>query len=163
MDKARFQETVAILSAMIIPVVLIMATLSLILSTSTRSGKVIDRVRELLKMINPDYNNQSGKKDLDEEMHHTLDVLRMMAIRSKFLQQSLWFQYLALCDFFATSIFLAIIKLTPLNFYAVPLVLGLIGIVLLFGASIMLVFESRYAVRALNKELKIAFKKFDAL
>ncbi|WP_028982492.1 DUF2721 domain-containing protein [Sporocytophaga myxococcoides] len=161
MDKDKFQETVAILSAMIIPVILIMATLSLILSTSTRSGKVIDRVRELLKIINLDYNSKSQKINSDEETRHTLEILHMMAIRSKYLQQSLWFQYLALCDFFATSIFLAIIKLTPLNFYAVPLVLGLIGVVLLFGASVMLVFESRYAVNALNKELKVAFKKFD--
>lgn len=161
MDKVKFQETVSILSAMIIPVVLIMATLSLIISTSTRSAKVMERVRELLNTKKLDHSSKSDKIDLDEETYHTLEILRMMAIRSKYLQQSLWFQYLALCDFFATSIFLAIIKLTPLNFYAVPLILGLIGIVLLFGASIMLAFESRYAVDALNKELRIAFKKFD--
>lgn len=161
MDKAKFQETLAILSAMIIPVFLIMATLSLILTTSTRAGKVMDRVRELINLINQDYNNKPENKEIKKETRYSIDVLRIMAIRSKFLQHSLWFQYLALCDFFATSIFLAVIKLTPLNFYAVPLVLGLIGIVLLFGASIMLVFESRYAVKGLNKELKIAFKRID--
>ncbi|MCR6640876.1 MAG: DUF2721 domain-containing protein [Sporocytophaga sp.] len=161
MDKAKFQETLAILSAMIIPVFLIMATLSLILTTSTRAGKVMDRVRELINLINQDYNNKPENKEIKKETRYSIDVLRIMAIRSKFLQHSLWFQYLALCDFFATSIFLAVIKLTPLNFYAIPLVLGMIGIFLLFGASIMLVFESRYAVKGLNKELKIAFKRID--
>jgi hypothetical protein len=162
MDQVKFQDTIGILSAMIIPVVLIMATLSLILTTSTRAGKVMDRVRELINLINQDYNNKPENKEIKKETRYSIEVLRIMAIRSKFLQHSLWFQYLALCDFFATSIFLAVIKLTPLNFYAVPLVLGLIGIVLLFGASIMLVFESRYAVKGLNKELKIAFKKIDS-
>ena len=41
-------STLAVLSAMITPAVMILATSSLILTTTNRLGRIVDRVRELL-------------------------------------------------------------------------------------------------------------------
>lgn len=158
MQKISFEETLMTLSAMVIPVVLIMATLSLILTTSQRSGKVMDRVRILIDVIN-DFKTTKTKEEIQKEFVMTFLNLEIMAKRSKFLQLSLWFQYLALTDFLATSVCLSAIKFFKLDYNHVPLFLGFIGIILLFGASIMLGIESRIAVRALNIELNEAFKK----
>lgn len=158
MESLTFPETVSIISNMVLPVVLILATLNLISTTSQRSGKVMDRVRELLTSITVCNTQNTQQQDADT----TIRILKILAKRSRFLQRSLWFQYLALCDFLATSGCLAIFKLLEFTRTEVPLLLGFLGILLIFCASIMLGFESRIAIKGLEIELKEAFREINS-
>lgn len=145
--------TIGVLSAMITPAVMILATGSLILTTTNRLVRVIDRVREML----PEFEKQA---DLDmhdersvEKRAMMFDQLERATIRARLIQTALTRLYTALGFFLATSVALGIISLTHLSVAWPALLLGLIGVALLFYASILLILESRISLAATYAEM----------
>ena len=142
-----------VLSAMVTPAILIMACGSLILTTSSRLIRAVDRAREYM----PEMERLAEERDSDEmtEQKHAmmLDQLSKLTKRARYLQRALAQLYGALGVFVATSVAIGVIALSGMHFAWIPLVLGFIGAGLLFNASALLIIESRIALAATFAEM----------
>jgi len=139
--------TLGVLSAMITPAVLILASGSLCLTTSSRLIRAVDRVRDLLPLM------ESLTVDDDARRAMLINQLTKTTLRARMLQHALSLLYSAIGMFVATSVSIGVIALLALQTAWFPLLLGFIGAGLLFSASILLIVESRIAIRALYAEM----------
>jgi hypothetical protein len=149
----NLETTLGVLSAMITPAVMILATGSLILTTTNRLIRVVDRVREML----PEFEKQA---DLDMQDERSREKRAMMfeqldraTVRARLIQTALTRLYTALGFFLATSVALGIISLTHVRVAWPALLLGLIGVSLLLYASVLLILESRISLAATYAEM----------
>lgn len=110
---------------MITPAVMILATSSLILTTTNRLVRIIDRIREIL----PEFEQlvQSEQPDLTKRELLFNDLGRA-TIRARVGQRALAQLYLGLGAFLATSITLGVVSFARLNAGWVPLLFGAVGI-----------------------------------
>src|SRR5438132_8535073 len=97
-------SSLAVLTAMITPAVLISASGTMILSTSTRLGRVVDRVRSLSDRLRQLANNDASVEFFEEERAMLYDQLDKLTSRSRLLQRALTTFYLAVGVFVATSV-----------------------------------------------------------
>lgn len=141
----------SLLSAMITPAVLISACGTLILSNSLRLGRIIDRVRELSRLL--EQVCMETRTDLGEERR--VEVERQLAAhaqRSRIIQRSLTSFYLALGLFVATTVSIAMVAMVQRLLW-LPSVLGIVGAVVLFYGCLLLIAETRLALRSVNEEM----------
>lgn len=138
---------------MITPAVLISACGSMILSTSSRLGRVVDRVRAL-----SDKFDELARKHSDETIERQAVILAQLdklTSRARILQRSMVAFYLATGLFVATSVaigFVAVIPSSP-RYNLVPVVVGLLGACCLFYGSMLLIFEARLALSTIHAEM----------
>lgn len=160
-----FSSAVAVLTAMITPSVLISACGALILSTSTRLGRVVDRVRALIEQFEELANSQEKDAELFEERRAVIfNQLDKLTTRSRLLQRSMRVFYLALGVFVATSVAIGLVAAVARPAYAwLPVVLGLGGACGLFYGSVLLIRESQVAQASLNAEMDFIWKLGRAL
>ncbi|MET0626089.1 MAG: DUF2721 domain-containing protein [Pyrinomonadaceae bacterium] len=160
-----FSSAVAVLTAMITPSVLISACGALILSTSTRLGRVVDRVRALIEHFEELANSQDKDSELFEERRAVIfNQLDKLTTRSRLLQRSMRVFYLALGVFVATSVAIGLVAAANRPGYAwLPVVLGLGGACGLFYGSVLLIRESQIAQASLNAEMDFIWKLGRAL
>ena len=148
-----------LLSAMITPAVLISASGTLILSTSTRLARVVDRVRELGRVseslsVAPDAPFAELRwKGMEEQ-------LAMQTRRGGLLQRALTCFYVALGIFVATAIALALVSYAA-SLAWVPSILGIAGMLMLFYGCVMLLRETRLALRAVDSEMAFVLELTD--
>src|SRR4051812_42707575 len=103
-------SAVAVLTAMITPAVLISACGALILSTSTRLGRVVDRVRLLIERFEETMKTQEEGVEMFEERRSFLfNQLDKLTTRTRLLQRSMRVFYLALGVFVATSVAIGLV------------------------------------------------------
>jgi len=145
-----------ILSAMITPAVLIMACGSLVMTTSSRLIRCVDRVRDFTAEI--DALDEAGSKN-QPRYEMLLFQLERTAQRARLLQRALSRLYAAIGMFIATSVSLGALALLDLHVAWVSLLLGFIGAGLLFSASVMLIIESRIALALTYAEMDFVLKK----
>ena len=145
-------SSLAVLTAMITPAVLISASGTMILSTSTRLGRVVDRVRTLSDRLRQLANNDAGAEFFDEERAMLYDQLDKLTSRSRLLQRALTTFYLAVGVFVATSVAIGVVAFFSAHGAWVPVVMGLAGAMFLFYGSILLVFEARLALSTTHAE-----------
>src|ERR1044071_4241364 len=139
-------SALTVLSAMITPAVLISACSSLILSTSSRLGRVVDRVRDLSDRFEQ-FAQEDPKESFAEERRAMIfDQLDRLTTRARLLQRSLTAFYLAVGIFVATSVAIGIVSITSNRYGWIPVVLGLVGACFLFYGSIILILEARFAL-----------------
>jgi Protein of unknown function (DUF2721) len=140
-----------ILTAMITPAVLISASGTLALSTSSRLGRVIDRVRVLSDLFEGD----AIANDHDSEAKRTmlLAQLEQLARRVVLLQTALTTLYTAISLFVGTSIAVAVLPLAGELYGWIAVTLGLVGASALFYGSIRLIKEARLAVASVLDEM----------
>ena len=139
--------TLGVLSAMITPAVLILASGSLILTTSSRLIRAVDRVREILPLMEHLTPNDASRRAM------LMNQLAKTTMRARMLQHTLSLLYTAIGLFVATSVSIGVIALLSLQLAWIPLLLGFVGAGLLFAASMLLIYESRIAIRALYAEM----------
>lgn len=158
-------SAVAVLTAMITPAVLISACGALILSTSTRLGRVVDRVRMLIDRFEQMMKTQDEDVELFEERRIVIfNQLDKLTTRTRLLQKSMRVFYLALGVFVATSVAIGLVAAVGHPSYAwFPVVLGLSGACGLFYGSVLLIKESRLAQESLNAEMDFIWKLGRAL
>jgi Protein of unknown function (DUF2721) len=159
-------SALAVLTAMITPAVLISACGALILSTSTRLGRVIDRVRLLIDRFElMTKTREEEEVELFEERRAFLfNQLDKLTTRSRMLQKSMTVFYLALGVFVATSVAIGLVAAVGRESYAwIPVVLGLAGACGLFYGSVLLIKEARLAQASLNAEMDFTWKLGRAL
>src|SRR5207248_3858554 len=139
-------SSLAVLTAMITPAVLISASGTMILSTSSRLGRVVDRVRSLSDRLRR-LTDEEGSEFGEEEQAMLYDQLDWLTSRSRLLQRALTTFYLAVGVFVATSVAIGVVAFFERARGAwVPVVMGLIGATFLFYGSMLLVFEARLAL-----------------
>jgi hypothetical protein len=154
----EFSSALAILSAMITPAVLISACGSMILTTSQRLGRVIDRTRKIADHFEALAQAESDGALVEEERSVLFDQLGRAAQRSRLLQRAMTALYLALSVFVATSIAIAGAAITGQSYAWLPIALGVIGAALLWYASLVLIGESRVALGAVREEMDFVLR-----
>ncbi len=151
--------TIEFLTAMVTPALLISATGSLVLSTSTRLGRVIDRVRQLEERLS-DLIYVENKDDVplyDKRVEVIVDLLDKVTTRSRILQRAMQTFYYGLGMFVLTSVTIAVAGL--FNIYRwVPIPVGIVGIMFLFWGSVLMLRETRMATATVNAEMDFTWE-----
>jgi hypothetical protein len=142
-----------VLTAMITPAVLISACGTLILSTSTRLGRVIDRVRVLSDRFEELAHAGEEIELLEERRMMIFNQFDKLIKRAHILQQCLTVFYMAAGIFVSTSVAVGIVAVSGSGYSWVPVVMGLGGACFLFYGCVMLIFEARMALNTLRAEM----------
>ena len=152
-------STIEFLTAMITPALLISATGSLVLSTSTRLGRVVDRVRQLEERLS-ELIYRDDKQDIplyDKRVEVIVDLLDKVTSRSRILQRAMAAFYYGLGFFVLTSVTIAVAGL--FNIYRwLPIPVGVVGIMCLFYGSILMLRETRMATATVNAEMDFTWE-----
>lgn len=146
--------TIEFLTAMITPALLISATGSLVLSTSTRLSRVIDRVRELeVRLSDLIMTDDKNSVPLYSKRLDTIvNLLDKVTTRARWLQKAMQMFYYGLGFFIFTSLTIAVAGIFGVYRW-LPIPIGVIGIIFLFLGSILLFRESRLATATVNAEM----------
>ena len=152
-------STIEFLTAMVTPALLISATGSLVLSTSTRLGRIVDRVRQLEERLS-DLIYLETKQDVplyDKRVEVIVDLLDKVTSRSRILQRALAAFYYGIGMFTLTSVTIAIAAF--FNTYRwVPIPIGVVGIMFLFWGSVLMLRETRMATATVNAEMDFTWR-----
>jgi len=145
-----------VLGAMITPAVLISASGVLVLSTSNRVGRTVDRVRvlaaevERLQVCPDDLSTGGSKRKL------IADQLAQLSKRALLLRAAMTALYTAIGLLVATSILVGVVALLQWRYSSLPVVLGFAGACALLYGSLLLVREARLALRSTLQEVAFA-------
>lgn len=137
-----------VLGAMITPAVLISAAGTLILSTSNRLSRVVDRVRVLAAEAERLSTPVPPLDPVATEAKRVFiaDQLARLSARLVLLRSAMTVLYIAIGLLVATSITVGVVVLLHVNYEWVPVALGLFGASALLYGSLLLVREARLAV-----------------
>jgi uncharacterized protein DUF2721 len=151
-------SAVAVLTAMITPAVLISACGSMILSTSHRLGRVVDRVRALSDKL--EELAEKRATETTERQAIIFAQLDKLTSRARILQRSMVTFYLALGLFVATSVAIGVVAIAGNPRYnLLPVIVGLVGACFLFYGSILLIFEARLALSTIHAEMDFIWRR----
>jgi hypothetical protein len=144
----------ATLSAMLTPALFMTATGSLIISTSNRMSRIVDRIRVLDDQADRLDCGQTDR-DYPELRRAQADAeLRDLVWRSDRVRIALTLLYLAQSAFVGTSLSLAIEVLLGSRLLSVPTLLAVVGVALLLVACVNLTREAHRALGSNRQELK---------
>jgi hypothetical protein len=157
MDK---EAAIAVLTAMITPAVLISACGSMILSTSARLGRVVDRVRALADRLENMAERDERGPSLTERQASIFQQLDKLTSRARILQRCMVIFYLSLGMFVATSVAIGVVPFTGNQRYnMIPVALGLVGACFLFYGSVLLILEARLALSTIHAEMDFIWQQ----
>lgn len=142
---------VTILTAMITPAILIVACGSLSLTTSQRLSRSIDRTRKISQEFKEIKAGTKSATDAERQMLYK--QLIKAAKRAILLQRAMTLLYTALGFFIATSLFIGLFEITKWLPPWILITLPMIGALALLSASIILIFETRLALGAVDDEM----------
>lgn len=150
--------TLAVLTAMIAPAVLMSACGTMILSTSTRLGRVVDRVRELSDRFQALLTHEQPT-DIDREQQRMiLGQLGQFTTRARLLQASLTSFYLSMGIFISTSMMIGLVAIGWVTSSWLPMATSLVGMGCMLIGSILLILEARHALRAVHEETEFLWQ-----
>lgn len=152
-------STIEFLTAMITPALLISATGSLVLSTSTRLGRVVDRVRTLETRLSELIvaEDKTAIPLYDKRVEVVVELLDKVTTRSRILQRAMAMFYYGLGFFILTSVTIAIAGILSL-FRWLPIPMGVVGIIFLFYGSLLMLREARMATATVNAEMDFTWE-----
>jgi nitrate reductase NapE component len=158
-NEGELSSTIAFLTAMITPALLISASGTLVLTTSTRLGRVIDRARELegrlAELIMTE--DKAAIPLYTRRIEVVFELLDKVTTRSRILQRSLFVFYCSLAFFVLTSLSIGFVGLVGLYVW-MPIPIGLVGILFVFYGSILMMRESRMATATTDAEMDITWE-----
>lgn len=146
--------TLGILSSMITPAVLILATGSLIMTTSQRLGRVIERVRRLAHEFMQIEKGADKASENETKRRILYDLLKKSARRSKLLTRAMTLLYISIGLFVATSLSIGVVAITHLRYTWIPTATGMLGAVTLFISSAILIIEARLTYSVIASEVE---------
>ena len=155
----NLNSSLEFLTAMVTPTLLISAVGSLVLSTSTRLGRVVDRVRDLERRLS-DLIYTQHKDDVplyDKRVEVIVDLLDLATSRSRILQRALATFYYGIGFFIMTSVSIAVASLLGIYRWA-PVPIGLVGIMFVFYGAILMIRETRMATATVNAEMDFTWE-----
>jgi hypothetical protein len=145
---------------MITPAVLISACGSMILSTSSRLGRVVDRVRSLSDRLEQMAEHNEQGETAIERQASIFQQLDKLTSRARLLQRCMVTFYLSLGMFVATSVAIGVVAFTGNPRHnLVPVALGLAGACFLFYGSVLLIFEARLALSTIHSEMDFIWRQ----
>jgi hypothetical protein len=147
-----------VLGAMITPAVLILASSSLLITTSSRSIRCVDRVRERAEELQS--LGQGTDEGTERRRNHLYKQLDINTRRARLLQKAMSRLYLGISFFIATSVSIGVVALLHVDVGWIPMLLGFIGAGLLFSASVFLIFESRLALATTSEEMDYIHRNY---
>jgi hypothetical protein len=147
-------DTYLTLSAMITPALFMTATGSLIISTSNRMSRVVDRIRVLNRESDALCRGATELDFLDDRLEHVADQLDRMMIRNDLIRFALTSLYLAMAMFVGTSLTMAVDALIGNYLVALPTTLAILGVSLMLAACVLLTREARVALRNNRDEIR---------
>jgi hypothetical protein len=152
-------SAITVLTAMITPAVLISACGSMILSTSVRLGRVVDRVRSLSDRLEEIVRDEVT--DMNKERQAVIfEQLDKLTSRARILQRCMVTFYLSLGAFVATSVAIGVVALIGSPRYTVaPVIFGIIGAIFLFYGSMLLILEARLALSTIHAEMDFIWSR----
>lgn len=152
-------STIEFLTAMVTPTLLISATGSLVLSTSTRLGRVIDRARDLEKRLSELIIDPDKEKIplYDIRLDTVVNLLDKVTSRSRILQRAMVSFYYGLGFFILTSVTIAVAAFFP-AYKLLPIPVGIVGIGCLFYGSLLMLRETRMATATVNAEMDFTWQ-----
>ena len=141
-----------ILTSMITPAVLISACGTLILSTSARMGRIFDRVNVMKGEIEAVITGSiSHPEDRITHLRGQIDLQRR---RAMLIQKAMLSLYTATLLFVASSLAIAVnVAYDSKDLAWVPTLIALCGGLFLFIASALLLYESRFNLRFVNRSI----------
>jgi len=147
-NPGHLSGLLSIISAMITPAILILATGSLVASTLTRLGRIVDRARSLLRDIREfRITGDTLNAALSE------DWLKSYDRRAAFAERALTIYYIAIFLFVAASLAIAIDDITRGYVPWLALVLTVSGAFCLFAGTAALVLETNIATGQIRLEI----------
>jgi hypothetical protein len=152
------QNALSVLTAMITPAVLISACGALIFSTSSRLGRVVDRVRALSERFEQIAKHPENDEMFDERRALIFSQLDRLTSRARLIQRSMAAFYTALGVFVATTVMIALTAAFARNFTWVAVAMGLTGCIVMLYGSVLLIIESRMALGAIMSEMDFVWK-----
>jgi len=141
-----------ILGAMITPAVLISASGTLVLSTSNRLGRVVDRIRALTTQAE-ELPDVSAEPEVVEKRILIAKQIEFHTVRLLLLQKAIITLYTAIGLLVGASLAVGLSAATDWTLAWVPVAFGLVGASALLVGAGMLVRESRLAVKGTLHEL----------
>src|SRR5215213_7721881 len=133
-------STIEFLTAMITPALLISATGSLVLSTSTRLSDLITK------------EDKSTIPLYEKRLDTIVNLLNKVTTRSRILQKAMSAFYYGLGFFILTSVTIAVAGI--FNIYRwLPIPVGIVGIFFLLYGAILMLRETRMATATINAEM----------
>lgn len=142
-----------VLSSMITPAVLILASGSLIMTTSQRLGRVIERLRVISQEFMKIERSEDSTSANELQRGILYRLLRKSAQRSKLLTRAMIWLYVSLGLFVATSLAIGVVAITHSKFTWIPTAFGMIGAAMLFASSAVLIVESRLTYTVISAEV----------
>jgi threonine/homoserine/homoserine lactone efflux protein len=145
-----------VLTAMVTPAVLISACGMLVMSTSNRLARIVDRVRHLSHEME---RLSAGSPDEEAALRWQAceAQLDLQVRRGRLIQRALTSFYLALGTFVATTASLGLAALRP-GMGAVPPFLGILGTLVLLYGSVILIRETTLALRSIDVEMDVVLQ-----
>ncbi len=155
----NLNTTIEFLTAMITPALLISATGSLVLSTSTRLGRVVDRVRALeVRLGELIYVENEDEVPLYEKrLEVIMELLDKVTSRSRILQRAMGAFYYGLGFFILTSVTIAVVGIFDVYKW-MPIPVGIVGIMFLFYGSLLMLKETQMATATINAEMDFTWE-----
>lgn len=142
-----------ILGAMITPAVLISASGTLVLSTTNRLGRIVDRVRVLQAEAEELPPAEHADEVTIERRELISDQITRQAQRINLLQATATTLYLAISLLVSASLAVGMSAAAGWAFGWVPVSLGLCGATSLLIGAVLLIREARMAVRSTLSEM----------
>jgi hypothetical protein len=143
-------------TAMIAPALFLTATGSLLISTSNRIGRIVDRIRALVNLC------ESGQLEqfdfVEDRRKHTADSLRHLQWRSNRASVAVTMLYMAFSAFAATSMAIALDSIVGHSLDALPVICAVAGVGLLLVACVNLVLEARSSLRGNDREVRFFYE-----
>ena len=152
--ESTLSATLAVLTSMITPALLLSATGTFILSTSTRLGRCMDRMRSLSMDMERLFHEQHPETLQAERQNMMAAQVALQSKRAQLLHRCLRLLYIASGIFVATSVAIGGASIAFNNFSWVPLVLGITGACFLFCATVLLISETALSGASLNSEIE---------
>jgi hypothetical protein len=138
---------------MITPAIFLTANGSLIMSTSNRMSRVVDRIRVLNEKSDRLCRGQDADDYPSERVGEIRNQIDRLVWRGDRIRRALVLLYLAFGSFVGTSLALAIDDWTGNLIVAFPTVLAIAGVGFMLGACVNLVREALEAIRSNRAEI----------
>ncbi len=149
------------LTAMITPAIFLTANASLIISTSNRMSRVVDRIRVLNDLVDRIGRGVTDFDYVTERLEHLRDQLHRLEWRNDRIRYALTTLYIAFTTFVGTSLALAFDVMAGNRLIALPIGLAVAGVGLLLFASVNLALEALEALRTNRLEIRFYRDLFD--
>ena len=159
LNPTALNSTIEFLTAMVTPALLISATGSLVLSTSTRLGRVVDRVRALEERLSDlIYIDDKAEIPLYEKRVEVIvDLLDKVTSRSRILQRAMAAFYYGLGMFVLCSVTIAIASFFS-SYRWLPIPIGVVGIMFIFYGTVLMIRETWMATATVNAEMDFTWQ-----